>query len=61
VLGSVVAMCTSVFFGITTTLFLGLAAYVVALVTPWKLAADPEAIDGPAPDEGAGPAPTVVS
>jgi hypothetical protein len=61
VLGSVVAMCTSVFFGITTTLFLGLAAYVVALVTPWKLAANPEAIDEPASDEGAGPAPTVVS
>jgi spermidine synthase len=36
VLGTVVAMCTSVFLGITTTLMLGLAAYVLALVTPWK-------------------------
>jgi hypothetical protein len=61
VLGSVVAMCTSVFFGITTTLFLGLAAYVLALVTPWKPAAAPEAIAGPASDEDAGPPLAVIS
>jgi predicted membrane-bound spermidine synthase len=61
VLGSVVAMCTSVFFGITTTLFLGLASYVLALVTPWKSAATSGAIDEPASDEDAGSALTVVS
>jgi hypothetical protein len=61
VLGSVVAMCTSVFFGITTTLFLGLASYVLALVTPWKPAATSGAIGGLASDEDTGPALAVDS
>jgi len=40
VLGTVVAMCTSVFFGITMSIMLGFAAYCLALLTPWSLGAE---------------------